>query len=145
MDGMRGIVKLFFVLLSLLYGVASFAADCPNVSVHPGITTIFLQTDFGEKDAASKAYVAGFEDAIKKSRAYCVVQDPRAALFALNLAGIDIAEDHERAALSLVIISEKGTLVSHFIRLSSIDNIEKNTQDDVIKVDRVIQRFNRHR
>ena len=95
---MRGIVKLFFVLLSLLYAVGSFAADCPNVSVHPGITTIFLQTDFGEKDAASKAYVAGFEDAIKKSRAYCVVQDPRAALFALNLAGIDIAEDHERAA-----------------------------------------------
>ncbi len=133
------------LLLAVLYSASAHAVSCPNVSVHPGVSTIFLQSDFGEKDAASKAYVAGFQEAIKKSTAYCVVEDPRAALFALNLAGIDIAEDHERAALSLVIISEKGTLVSHFIRLSSIDNVEKNTQDDLIKVDRVIQRFNRHR
>ena len=99
------------LLLAVLYPASAPAASCPNVSIHPGVSTIFLQTDFGEKDAASKAYVAGFQEAIKKSTAYCVVEDPRAALFALNLAGIDIAEDHERAALSLVIISEKGTLI----------------------------------
>ena len=142
---MRLIARLLVLSMPLLYSGVSSAADCPNVSVHPGITAVFLQTDFGEKETASKAYVAAFEEAIKKSRAFCLVQDLRAALFSLNLAGIDLAEDHERAALSMVIISEKGTLVSHFIRLSSIDNLEKNSQDDLVRVDRAIQRFNRHR
>src|SRR5215467_11770899 len=59
-DGMRHILPFFFILLLLLDSAASSAADCPNVSVHPGITAVFLQTDFGEKDAASKAYVAAF-------------------------------------------------------------------------------------
>ena len=133
-----------FLLLAVLYPASAAAATCPNVSIHPGISTVFLQTDFGEKDAASKAYVAGFQEAVKKSTAYCIVEDPRAALYALDLAGVDLAEDHERAALSMVIISEKGTLVSHWIRLSSIENVGKNSQDDLVKVDRAIQRFKRH-
>ena len=91
---MRSRLRLFLVLLPLLYSAASFGADCPNVGVHPGITAVFLQTDFGEKEAASKAYVAAFEEAIKKSRAYCLVQDVRAALFSLNLAGIVAGNAH---------------------------------------------------
>ena len=47
-------------------------------------------------------------------------------------------------AISVVIISEKGSLVTHWIRLSSIENVEKNSQDDLVKADRAIQRFKRH-
>ena len=63
----------------------------------------------------------------------------------LDLAGVDITEDHERAAVSMVLISEKGSLLTHWIRVSSIDNTEKNCQEDVVKVDRAIQRSKRHR
>jgi hypothetical protein len=142
---MRQAMILSFLLIALLYPARAGAAACPNLNVHPGITTLFLQTDFGEKDAGTKAYVAGLEEAIKRYPSFCLVEDLRAASFALDLAGVDLGEDHERAALSVVIISEKGTLVSHWVRLSSIENVGKNSQDDVVKVDRAIQRSKRHR
>lgn len=141
---MRQAMILSFLLVLMLSPVRAHAKACPNLSVHPGITTLFLQTDFGEKDAATKAYVADLQEAIKKSTSFCVVQDLRAASYALDLAGVDLGEDHERAAISVVIISEKGSLVTHWIRLSSIENVEKNSQDDLVKADRAIQRFKRH-
>jgi hypothetical protein len=141
---MRQAIILFF-LLAALCPSAAHAVPCPNLSVHPGVTTLFLQSDFSEKDTATKIFATGLEDAIKKSRQFCLVQDLRAANFALDLAGVDITEDHERAAVSVVLISEKGSLVSHWIRVSSIDNTEKNCQEDVVKVDRAIQRSKRHR
>jgi hypothetical protein len=141
---MRQAIILSF-LIAALCPPAAHAAACPNLSVHPGVTTLFLQTDFSEKDTATKIFATGLEDAIKKSRQFCLVQDLRAATFALDLAGVDITEDHERAAVSVVLISEKGSLVSHWIRVSSIDNTEKNCQEDVVKVDRAIQRSKRHR
>ena len=141
---MRQAIISFFLLMATFCSSA-LAAACPNLSVHPGITTLFLQTDFGEKDTASKIFATGIEDAIKKSRQFCLVQDLRAANFALDLAGVDITEDHERAAVSMVLISEKGSLLTHWIRVSSIDNTEKNCQEDVVKVDRAIQRSKRHR
>lgn len=142
---MRLILILSFLLTAVLCPPTMYAATCPNLSVHPGITTLFLQTDFGEKDTATKIFATGMEDAIKKSRQFCLVQDLRAANFALDLAGIDIADDHERAAVSMVLISEKGSLLSHWVRLSSIDNTEKNCQEDLVKVDRAVQRFKRHK
>ena len=141
---MRPIWILSFLLTAVLCPRAMYAAACPNLSVHPNITTLFLQTDFGEKDTATKIFAAGMEDAVKKSRQFCLVQDLRAANFALDLAGIDITDDHERAAVSVVLISEKGSLLSHWIRVSSIDNTEKNCQEDLVKVDRAVQRFKRH-
>src|SRR5215831_12229788 len=125
LDLMRQILNLSFLLAAVLCPPAGYAAACPNLSVHPNITTLFLQTDFGEKDTATKIFATGMEDAIKKSRQFCLVQDLRAANFALDLAGIDITDDHERAAISVVLISEKGSLLSHWIRVSSIDNTEK--------------------
>ena len=142
---MRQVFLLSFLLIAALDPPATHAAACPNLSVHPGITTLFLQSDFGEKDTATKIFATGLEDAIKKSRQFCLVQDLRAATFALDLAGVDITEDHERAAVSVVLISEKGSLLSHWVRVSSIDNTEKNCQEDLVKVDRAIQRSNRHR
>jgi hypothetical protein len=138
-------VFLLSLLIAALDPPALHAAACPNLSVHPGITTLFLQSDFGEKDSATKIFATGLEDAIKKSRQFCLVQDLRAATFALDLAGVDITEDHERAAVSVVLISEKGSLLSHWVRVSSIDNTEKNCQEDLVKVDRAIQRSKRHR
>ena len=140
---MRHAIVLFF-LAAAVCPPAAHAAACPNLSVHPGVTTLFLQTDFSEKDTATKIFATGMEDAIKKSRQFCLVQDLRAATFALDLAGVDITEDHERAAVSMVLISEKGSLLSHWIRVSSIDNTEKNCQEDVVKVDRAVERFKRH-
>ena len=64
-------------------------------------------------------------------------------MYALDVAGVDISEDHDRAALSVVLVSEKGTLVSHWVRLSSIDNVEKNAKDDVTKVERAVQKAKR--
>jgi hypothetical protein len=142
---MRQIFILSLLLTAALCPPPMYAAACPNLSVHPGITTLFLQTDFGEKDTATKIFATGMEDAVKKSRQFCLVQDLRAANFALDLAGIDITEEHERAAVSMVLISEKGSLLSHWVRLSSIDNTEKNCQEDLVKVDRAIQRSKRHR
>ena len=136
---------IVFLLAAALCPTAAHATACPNLSVHPGVTTLFLQTDFGEKDTATKIFATGLEDAIKKSRQFCLVQDLRAASFALDLAGVDITEDHERAAVSVVLISEKGSLLTHWIRVSSIDNTDKNCQEDVVKVDRAIQRSKRHR
>jgi hypothetical protein len=121
------------------------AAECPNLNAHPGVSTIFLQTDFGDKDSASKIYVAGLQDAIKKSKAFCPVEDLRAATYALDVAGVDTGEEHERAALSVVLVSEKGSLMSHWVRLSSIDNVEKNSSDDLTKVERAIQKAKRQR
>ena len=142
---MRQILILSFLLTAALSPPAMYAAACPNLSVHPGITTLFVQTDFGEKDTATKIFATGLEDAIKKSRQFCLVQDLRAANFALDLTGVDITDDHERAAVSVVLISEKGSLLSHWIRVSSIDNTEKNCQEDLVKADRAIQRSKRHR
>ena len=133
------------LLLGVLPSGLAHAANCPNMNAHPGITTIFVQSDFGDKDQASKAYVASLQDAIKKSNAFCPVEDPRAATYALNVAGIDTEEDHERAALSVVLLSEKGTLVTHFVRLSSVENVAKNGQDDLTKIERAIQRAKRPR
>jgi hypothetical protein len=133
------------LLLLILSPGRAHAAACPNLSVHPGITALFVQSDFGEKDQASKAYVSGLQEAIKNYASFCLVEDPRAATFSVNLAGVDLGEDHERAAMSVVIISEKGTLLSHWVRVSSVDNVEKNSQDDVIKIDRAIQRSKTHR
>jgi hypothetical protein len=132
-------VGLLMTISSLLLPQAN-AASCPNLNVHPGITTIFLQTDFGEKDSAAKIYVSGMEEAIKKSNAFCPVEDLRAASYALDVAGVDTGEEHERAALSVVLVSEKGTLVSHWVRLSSIDNVSKNAADDLTKVERAVQK-----
>ena len=141
---MRQAIILWFLIAVLCASVAH-AAACPNLSVHPGITTLFLQNDFSEKDTAAKIFATGMEDAIKKSRQFCLVQDLRAATFALDLAAVDITEDHERAAVSMVLISEKGSLLTHWIRISSIDNTEKNCQEDVVKIDRAIERSKRHR
>ena len=135
--------KTFFGLLIAVLVQASpqaYAAACPNLNAHPGITTIFLQSDFGEKDAATKIYVSGLQDAIKKSTAFCPVEDLRAATYALDVAGVDTGEEHERAALSVVLVSEKGALVSHWVRLSSIDNVEKNATEDIGKVQRAVQK-----
>jgi hypothetical protein len=142
---MRQVIFLSLLFLLILSPGGAHAAACPNLNVHPGITTLYIQSDFGEKDQASKAYVAGLQDAIKKHASFCLVEDPRAATFSVNLAGVDLGEDHERAAMSVVIISEKGTLLSHWVRVSSVDNVEKNSQDDVIKIDRAIQRSKMHR
>jgi len=115
------------------------------MSAHPGVSTIFLQSDFGEKDSASKIYVSGLHDAIKKSRAFCAVEDLRAANYALDVAGVDTGEEHDRAALSVVLVSEKGSLISHWVRLSSIDNVEKNATDDLAKVERSAAKAKRQR
>jgi hypothetical protein len=133
----------WFLFVSMLVSLQANAATCPNLTAHPGISTIYVQSDFGEKDAASKIYVAGLEDAIKKSTAFCAVEDLRAAMYALDVAGVDISEDHDRAALSVVLVSEKGMLVSHWVRLSSIDNVEKNARDDITKVERAAQKAKR--
>jgi hypothetical protein len=142
---MRQVIFPCLLLLLILLPGRAQAAACPNLTVHPGITTLFIQSDFGEKDQASKAYVSGLQDAIKKYASFCLVEDPRAATFSLNLAGVDLDEEHERAAISVVIISEKGTVLSHWVRVSSIDNVEKNSRDDLVQVDRAIQRSKRHR
>lgn len=141
----QAIIFFFFCSITVVCPAVARAAECPNLSVHPGITTLFIQTDFGEKDTATKIFATGMEDAVKKSRQFCLVQDLRAASFALDLAGIDLSEDHDRAAVSMVLISEKGSLLTHWVRLSSIDNTEKNCQEDLVKVDRAIQRSKRHK
>ena len=123
---------------------AASAASCPNLNSHPGITTVYVQSDFADKDQASKAYVASLQEAVKKSLSFCLIEDVRATTFSLNVAGIDIDEEHERAAISVVLISEKNTLVTHFVRLSSVANVEKNGRDDLVKIDRAIQRAKRH-
>jgi hypothetical protein len=135
---------LVFIAVLLVAAPQANAAACPNLNSHPGITTIFLQSDFGEKDAAAKIYVSGLQNAIKKSTAFCPVEDLRAATYALDVAGVDTGEEHERAALSVVLVSEKGTLVSHWVRLSSIDNVEKNATDDIAKVQRAILKAKKH-
>ena len=81
----------------LLHPALARAANCPNLSVHPGITTINVQGDYGAKDQASKAYVVSLQDAIKKSQNFCNVDDVRVATYALDVAGVDIDEEHERA------------------------------------------------
>jgi hypothetical protein len=141
---MRPATLISFLLVAGLVPRPAQAAACPNLNAHPGIQTIFVQADFGGKDQASKAYVASLQEAIKKSPSFCPVEDVRAATFSLNVAGVDIDEDHERAALSVVLISEKGTLVSHFVRLSSVANVDKNGEDDLVKVQRAIQRIKKH-
>ena len=129
-----------FLFALLLRPVSAPAATCPNLNAHPGITTVIVQGDYGEKDQSAKAYVASLQDAVKKSPNFCLVEDVRAATYALDVAGIDIDEDHERAALSVVIVSERGMLISHWVRMSSVSNVDKNGEDDLHKVDRVIQR-----
>jgi hypothetical protein len=126
-----------------LHPALARAATCPNLNVHPGITTLIVQGDYGEKDQASKAYVVSLQDAIKKSQNFCYVDDVRAATYALDVAGVDIDEEHERAALSVVVVSERGMLITHWVRISSVDNVEKNGQDDLHKMDRAIQRAKR--
>jgi len=133
---MHKVFLRFALLLPTLPTSYAWAATCPNLSAHPGVSTIFLQSDFGEKDSAAKIYVSGLQDAIKKSRAFCAVEDLRAANYALDVAGVDTGEEHDRAALSVVLVSEKGSLISHWVRLSSIDNVEKNAADDLAKVER---------
>jgi hypothetical protein len=88
--------------------------------------------------------VASVQEAVKKSTSFCLIEDVRAATFSLNIAGIDTDEDHERAAISVLLISEKNTVITHFIRLSSVANVDKNGQDDLVKVERAIQRAKRH-
>ena len=140
---MRSLFLGLAIPISLLTASDARAAACPNMNAHPGVATIFLQTDFGDKDSASKIYVAGLQDAIKKSKTFCPVEDLRAATYALDVAGVDTGEEHERAALSVVLVSEKGSLMSHWVRLSSIDNVEKNSSDDLTKVERAIQKAKR--
>jgi len=140
---MRNLLLGLAIPMSLLASPDAQAAACPNLNAHPGIATIFLQTDFGEKDSASKIYVAGLQDAIKKSKTFCPVEDLRAATYALDVAGVDTGEEHDRAALSVVLVSEKGAMMSHWVRLSSIDNVEKNSADDLAKVERAVQKAKR--
>ena len=140
---MRSLLLRLAIPMSLLAAPYAGAAACPNLNSHPGVSTIYLQTDFGEKDSASKIYVAGLQDAVKKSKTFCPVEDLRAATYALDVAGVDTGEEHERAALSVVLVSEKGTMMSHWVRLSSIDNVEKNATDDLNKVERAVQKAKR--
>lgn len=140
---MRNVFFGLAISIALLAAPLAEAAACPNLNAHPGISTIFLQSDFGEKDSASKIYVAGMQEAIKKSRTFCPVEDLRAASYALDVAGVDTGEEHDRAALSVVLVSEKGTMMSHWVRLSSIDNVEKNSADDLTKVERAVQKAKR--
>jgi hypothetical protein len=132
------LLVLSALLMSILQAERAVAASCPNLNAHPGITTVIVQSDLGAKDQASKAYVASLQDAITKSRSFCRVDDVRAASYAIDVAGVDLDEEHERAALSVALVSEKGSLMSHWVRLSSIENVEKNGQDDLTKVDRAI-------
>ena len=141
---MRSLFLGLAIAMALLAAPRARAAACPNLNAHPGVATIFLQTDFGEKDSASKIYVAGMQEAIKKSKTFCPVEDLRAATYALDVAGVDTGEEHDRAALSVVLVSEKGTMMSHWVRLSSIDNVEKNSADDLTKVERAVQKAKRH-
>jgi hypothetical protein len=141
---MQRALLAFFIAMLVVAAPQANAAACPNLNAHPGITTIYLQSDFGEKDAAAKIYVSGLQDAIKKSSAFCPVEDLRAATYALDVAGVDTGEEHERAALSVVLVSEKGALLSHWVRLSSIDNVERNATDDIAKVQRAIQKTKKH-
>jgi len=141
---MQRALLAFFIAVLVGADTHANAAACPNLNAHPGITTIYLQSDFGDKDAAAKIYVSGLQDAIKKSSAFCPVEDLRAATYALDVAGVDTGEEHERAALSVVLVSEKGALLSHWVRLSSIDNVEKNATDDIAKVQRAIQKAKKH-
>ncbi len=140
---MRSLLCRVAIPMLLLAPPYARAAACPNLNAHPGVATIFLQTDFGDKDSASKIYVAGLQEAIKKSRTFCPVEDLRAATYALDVAGVDTGEEHDRAALSVVLVSEKGTMMSHWVRLSSIDNVEKNSADDLTKVERAVQKAKR--
>ena len=140
---MRSLLLRLAIPMSLLAAPCAEAAACPNLNSHPGASTIYLQTDFGEKDSASKIYIAGLQDAVKKSKTFCPVEDLRAATYALDVAGVDTGEEHERAALSVVLVSEKGTMMSHWVRLSSIDNVEKNATDDLNKVERAVQKAKR--
>jgi nitrogen regulatory protein PII-like uncharacterized protein len=73
------------------------------------------------------------------------VDDVRAATYAFDVAGIDIDEDHERAALSVVIVSERGVMISHWVRMSSVGNVDKNAEDDLHKAERAIERAKRRR
>jgi hypothetical protein len=141
---MRFRAILPFLFLAAPLSQPAYAATCPNLNSHPGITTVYVQSDFGEKDQASKAYVASVQEAVKKSTSFCLIEDVRAATFSLNIAGMDTDEDHERAAISVLLISEKNTVVTHFIRLSSVANVDKNGQDDLVRVERAIQRAKRH-
>lgn len=131
------------LLIAILPAGNVMAANCPNLNAHPGVTTVIVQTDVGAKDQASKAYVASLQEAINKSPSFCPVNDVRAASYAIDVAGVDIDEEHERAALSVALVSEKGSLMSHWVRLSSIENVEKNGQDDLTKVERAIMRAKR--
>jgi hypothetical protein len=131
------------LLMSILRTEHAVAANCPNLNAHPGITTVIVQSDLGAKDQASKAYVASLQEAITKSPSFCQVNDVRAATYAIDVAGVDLDEEHERAALSVALVSEKGSLMSHWVRLSSIENVDKNGQDDLTKVDRAIMRAKR--
>ena len=140
---MRSLFCRVAIPMLLLAAPYARAAACPNLNAHPGVATIFLQTDFGDKDSASKIYVAGLQEAIKRSRTFCPVEDLRAATYALDVAGVDTGEEHDRAALSVVLVSEKGTMMSHWVRLSSIDNVEKNSADDLTKVERAVQKAKR--
>ena len=138
-------LRSFFVFLTCLLPAQLRAANCPNLNVHPGITTLIVQGDYGEKDQASRAYVVSLQDAIKKSSNFCNVDDVRAATYAIDVAGIDIDEDHERAALSVVMVSERGMMMSHWVRMSSVSNVDKNSQDDLRKIERIIQRTKRQK
>jgi hypothetical protein len=140
---MRNALFGLVIPITLLAAPPARAAACPNLNAHPGVATIFLQSDFGEKDSASKIYVAGMQEAIKKSKTFCPVEDLRAATYALDVAGVDTGEEHDRAALSVVLVSEKGAMISHWVRLSSIDNVEKNSVDDLSKVERAVQKAKR--
>jgi hypothetical protein len=137
-------LSLFFIGLSL-FALQAFAAACPNLNVHPGVTTVNVQGDYGEKDQSAKAYVASLQDAVKKSANFCNVDDVRTATYAFDVAGIDIDEDHERAALSVVIVSERGVMITHWVRMSSVGNVDKNAADDLHKAERAIERAKRRR
>lgn len=141
---MRRLLLIPIFLTCLLAGPLH-AADCPNPNAHPGITTVIVQGDYGEKDQSAKAYVVSLQGAVKKSPGFCLVEDVRAATYAIDVAGIDIDEDHERAALSVAIVSERGMLISHWVRMSSVSNVDKNGSDDLRKVERTIQRAKRQK
>jgi hypothetical protein len=137
-------LSLFLIALSL-FPAQAFAAACPNLNVHPGITTVNVQGDYGEKDQSAKAYVASLQDAVKKSANFCNVDDVRTATYTFDVAGIDIDEDHERAALSVVVVSERNVMITHWVRMSSVGNVDKNAADDLHKAERAIERAKRRR
>ena len=54
---MRSLLCRVAIPMLLLAPPYARAAACPNLNAHPGVATIFLQTDFGDKDSRTPPFV----------------------------------------------------------------------------------------